>query len=209
MALVWVLAFGLVAAYYNVPAVVEGAKKLQEVKASMGLGFAALAGFVAGGILPELAKLLTGTVAKGESVVGEAFFRGLVWVGLAIMVDLFYVLQAYWFGTGTDFPTLVKKTAVDMLVFAPTLFVPYTVGMFVWRREGYKPASYFKVYTPKGWREEVFPTYVPNICFWSVVLFAVYALPTDLQYPMSALATACWSILFTFLQNKKAIPVEF
>jgi len=203
MALVWVLAFALVAAYYNVPSVAIAAKHLQELKASMGLGFAAIAGFIAGGVLPELAKVVTKTVSKGENVAGEAFFRGLVWVGLGVMVDVFYGFQAQWFGTGTGIPTLAAKTAMDMFVFAPIVFVPYTVGMFVWRREKWKLSALLSVYTPNGWKREVFPTYVPNVCFWMIVLLAVYALPTDLQYPMSALATACWSIMFTFLQRRE------
>lgn len=202
MALVWVLAFALVGAYYYVPSAASSAKNLQALKASMGLGFAALAGFIAGGILPELAKVLTGTLEKGENAWGEAFFRGFVWIGLAVMVDIFYGYQALWFGTGTGIGTLAIKTAVDMLVFAPILFVPYTVGMFVFRREKWRISALLSVWIPSGWKREVLPTYVPNVCFWVVVLLAVYALPTDLQYPMSALATACWSILFTFINRR-------
>lgn len=205
MALVWVLAFGLVIAYYNVPGAAEAGRGLQSLKAQMGLAFAAIAGFLCGGVLPELAKVATGNLDKGEDPVREAMFRGLVWVGLAVMVDIFYVYQALWFGTGRDVETLLKKTAVDMLIFAPTVFVPYTVGAFVLRREHWRPAAFFSSWTPKGWRREVLPTYVPNFCFWVVVLLAVYALPTDLQYPMSALATTCWSILFTFLQKRKPV----
>lgn len=202
MALVWAMAFGLVFAYYWVPAVQQVAGHIVDLKARMGLSFAALAGFFCGGILPEIAKVLTGSLEKGERPLAEAVFRGCVWVGLAIMVDVFYVFQARWFGTGTGPATLAMKTAMDMFVFAPIVFVPYTVGMFVFRREKWRLSALLSVWTPKGWHKEVFPTYVPNVCFWIVVLFAVYALPTALQYPLSALATACWSILFTFLQKQ-------
>lgn len=202
MGLVWLLAFGLAVAYYQVPSVAEAAKGLQELKARSGLLFPIVAGFIAGGILPELAKVVTRTLSKGENVVGEAVFRGLVWSGLAVMVDAFYELQAKWFGTTPNIATLACKTIVDMFVFAPILFVPYTVGMFLWRREGYKLPAPFSAWTPSVWKREVLPTYVPNVCFWIVVLIAVYSMPTDLQYPMSALATACWSILFTFLQKR-------
>ena len=201
MALVWALAFALVYAYDNVQGVALAAESLVDLKSRMGLWFAAIAGFVCGGILPELAKVATGTLKKGENPASESLYRGFVWIGLAIMVDVFYMYQAQWFGTGTDPATLAKKTAVDMLVFAPILFVPYTVGTFVWRREGWKLSALLSVWTPQGWKREVFPTYVPNVCFWVVVLLAVYSLPTPLQYPLSALATACWSILFTFLQK--------
>lgn len=202
MALVWIIAFALVIAYYSSPAVAESAKGLQVLHAKIGLFFPAIAGFIAGGLLPELAKLLTGTLEKGENVLAEALFRGLVWVGLAVMVDIFYGWQAMWFGTGNDVITLIKKTLVDMVIFAPTIFVPYTVGMFVWRREKFNLKAFFSVFTPAGWKKEVLPTYIPNVCFWVIVLLAVYALPTDLQYPLSALATACWSIIFSFLQAR-------
>jgi hypothetical protein len=203
MAFVWVLAAGIVASYYNWPPVADAARALQELKASLGIGFAAIAGFVAGGVLPELAKWATRTLGKSENLFKETVFRGLVWSGLGMMVDTFYTFQAHWFGTSIDPVTLIKKTSVDMLVFAPVVFVPYTVGAFVWRREGYKVRAMGVAWTPKGWWKEVLPTYVPNLCFWVVVLFAVYSMPTDLQYPMSALATACWSLIFTFINKKQ------
>lgn len=206
MSLVWAMAFALVFAFYNVPAVSNAAEQVVLVKSRMGILFAAVAGFVCGGLLPELAKVVTRSLPKGENPWGEAVYRGLVWIGLAVMVDVFYLFQARWFGTSTSVPTLAFKTAVDMFVFAPLVFVPYTVGMFVFRREHWSLRSLFSVWTPSGWQREVFPTYVPNVCFWIVVLFAVYALPTPLQYPLSALATACWSILFTFLQKNKVSP---
>lgn len=207
MTLVWAMAFGLVLGYYQVPAIAQIAGHIVDLKARMGLSFAAIAGFLCGGLLPEIAKVLTGSLEKGERPLSEAVFRGCVWIGLAVMVDIFYVFQARWFGTSTDVATLAMKTAVDMFVFAPTVFVPYTVGMFVFRREHWRLSALLSAWTPKGWHKEVFPTYVPNVCFWIVVLFAVYALPTPLQYPLSALATACWSILFTFLQKHQRAVV--
>jgi hypothetical protein len=118
-------------------------------------------------------------------------------------VDVFYGLQAQWFGTGNDAATLAKKTAVDMLVFAPTVFVPYTVAAFRWRAARFKAKAFFEAWTWSGWKRTVLPTWVPNFAFWAPVLLAVYALPTDLQYPLSALATACWSLLFVFLQHRQ------
>ncbi len=207
MLVVWVLAFAFVACYYAIPAVVRGMESVIELKSKMGLAFPAIAGFIAAGVLPEIAKAITGQLEKGENVFKESIFRGLVWSGLAMMVDTFYSFQARWFGTASDLQTLSKKTAIDMLVFAPLLFVPYSVGMFVWRRENYRFSALASVLTPSGWKKEVFPTYIPNVCFWVIVLFAIYALPTPLQYPLSAFATACWSILFTFLQaNHKNHP---
>lgn len=204
MVLVWVLAFALAIAYYNVPVVQAGFQTLLGWKIRIGLAFAAMIGFIAGGILPEVAKWLTRTLVKDENVFQESIFRGLVWGGLAIMVDTFYGFQALWFGTSIEPLNLAKKTAVDMFIFAPTIFVPYMVGMFAWRREHYRFSALISVFTPKGWKTEVFPTYVPNVCFWIVALFAIYSMPTGLQYPLSALATACWSILFVFLQKRDA-----
>lgn len=202
MALVWVMAFALAVSYYQLPTVAKAASGLQTFRLHTGLLFPICAGFIAGGVLPEFAKILTRSLAKGENVIAEAGYRGLVWSGLGVMVDEFYKLQAVWFGTGHDPRTLVCKTLVDMFVFAPTVFVPYAVGMFIWKRERFKLPAPFSAWSPQVWKSEVLPTYVPNVCFWIIVLLAVYALPTDLQYPMSALATACWSILFTFLQRR-------
>jgi hypothetical protein len=202
MVLVWALAVGLVVGYYRWPPLAEGARGLRALHASWGLGFAAIVGFIAGGVLPELARVVTGVAGRAHEKPGvEAVFRGLVWGALAVIVDAFYSFQAVVYGHDIGLATLAKKTATDMFVFAPTLFVPFTVAPFVSRREGFSARAFFSVWTPKGWSKEVFATYVPNTVFWLPVLLAVYAMPTDLQYPVAALATACWSMIFTFINR--------
>ncbi|MBS1724377.1 MAG: hypothetical protein JSS66_15655 [Armatimonadetes bacterium] len=207
MLVVWALAGALAYCYYKVPSVTAALEEVRPVRDRAGFLFPALVGFFAGGVLPELCRLVTRSIPKADRAwAANSAYRGLVWVFLAVMVDVFYRYQAQWFGTAIDLGTLAKKTTVDMFVFAPTVFVPYTVGMMLWRDARFRPRAFFSAWTPKGWAEKVLPTYVPNICFWIPTLFAVYAMPTDLQYPMSALATACWSLLFAFINAHK--PVE-
>src|SRR5690242_8899570 len=103
MVFVWALAGTIVAGYYGLGPVRDGAHHVQEWKAVAGLWFAAAVGFLAGGVLPEVAKLATGQHRFSDPTwLRDLLFRGFVWSGLALMVDTFYVFQARWFGAGND-----------------------------------------------------------------------------------------------------------
>ncbi|MBS1713893.1 MAG: hypothetical protein JST30_06110 [Armatimonadetes bacterium] len=202
MVLIQAVAVTFVVAYYAAPSFRSSLDTFAAWRAGLGLLFAPVAGFLAGGVLPEIAKALTGLNRKFDGAwLRDTLFTGLVWSGLALMVDVFYGFQEQWFGGVADPMTVAKKTAMDMVVFAPLLFVPYSVAMFRWRDAAYRPSGLASVFGWRNYRANVLPTYIPNVCYWIPVLFAVYALPTVLQYPLSALATACWSLVFVFINK--------
>lgn len=203
MVLIQAVAVSVVVSYYASPSVRSSLDVFAAWRAGLGLLFAPLAGFSAGGVLPEIAKAATGLTRRFDAAwARDTLFTGIVWSGLALMVDVFYGYQERWFGAVADPLTVAKKTAMDMVVFAPLLFVPYSVAMFRWRDAGYRAAGLASVFGWRRYRANVLPTYLPNVCYWIPVLCAVYALPTVLQYPLSALATACWSLVFVFINRK-------
>src|SRR5688572_13635292 len=118
-------AAGLVLAYYFVPSVQAFAEGIVDLRERLGLLFSALGGFLAGGVVPEIAKVLTGKVRKFDGKwLRDAAFGGFIYLVVAVEVDLFYQLQAVLFGTGVDPMTVLIKTTVDMGLFSPLLCMP-------------------------------------------------------------------------------------
>ncbi|MFN8221168.1 MAG: hypothetical protein U0S12_13685 [Fimbriimonadales bacterium] len=189
-----VFAAALVLAYYQSQAVRDALQGLSDLKARSGILFAFVAGFLAGGVFPEIAKLL---VRQPNHRFADAMFNGFAYGTLGILIDRFYILQGVWFGHGIDIGTLVKKNLVDMGLAAPIVFIPYVVGLFEWRRKGHREAA--KMFSWLGYRDKVLPAMLPNWAFWIPVLFCVYAMPPNLQFSLSTLAEAAWSIVFVFI----------
>lgn len=198
-----VAALLLVVAYYQSPAVREVASDIAALKQRGGLLFAFCGGFLAGWAFPEIAKFLTGQLKVFDAEwLKKSLFTGLVYGLLASQVDVFYQLQAMWFGTGVSPGTILIKTFVDMGIVAPLWFVPFTVAFFEGRRAGFGAA--ISVWRWPVYRRKVVPALLPNWAFWIPVLFCVYALPTNLQLPLSILAEAAWSIVFVFIATDAA-----
>lgn len=194
-ALVWL--------YYAQPAVQQWADGVAHVKTSWGLAFSFLAGAIAGGLIPEVAKLITGRLKRPDRKwMGQTMFNAFAYGIIASQVDLFYRLQAYLFGHGVDLQTLAIKTAVDMGLFAPIVSMPTAILLFEWRKAGYSWTRAFQT-VPKGdWLSKWLAALLPCWGFWIPVLFAVYAMPTNLQFPLSVLAEAAWSIVFVFIATE-------
>lgn len=193
-------AVALVVSYYQAPGVHQSLEAAEEFKRNGGLWVAAVAGMIAGGILPEFAKLASGRLKKFDGDwIRLTAFTTMVYGIIGVQIDLWYRLQTLWFGEGRDWGTLLTKTAVDQIFFAPLVAIPTAVFLFAWRKEGLKPA--LEVGTPSGWMKRVFPAMIPCWALWIPVLFCCYAMPTDLQFFFSMLAEAAWSVIFVFMMT--------
>ncbi|MCW5936571.1 MAG: hypothetical protein KIT11_04610 [Fimbriimonadaceae bacterium] len=196
--LIQALAIAVAVAYFVWPPMRPIADKVMAVKLAAGLGGAFVAGFVAGGVLPEIAKLLTGRPRLSPA---DALFVGLVYGVLGVVVDVFYTMQGVWFGHSNDLLTVAKKLAVDMGVFAPLLFVPLSVGALLWKESGFRTAQLRGLFSWKVYRDRVFSIQVMNWLVWVPVLSALYTLPLPLQFPLAMLVEACWSLLMVVMAN--------
>ncbi|MBL8059575.1 MAG: hypothetical protein JNK63_02535 [Chthonomonas sp.] len=196
MLLIQVAAAFLVWAYHNLANVQDLARAIGESKTKGGLPAAFLAGFIAGAVVAEAAKLVT----------KRATFNGvrLLWVGfvygvVGILIDLLYRFQAHWFGHGTDIGTLTTKMLVDMLIFSPFLSFPFASAMFGWWKAGFKSSFWKRALTWAYYRDEVLPTLPLGWAFWVPMVYLTYSLPLALQFPFSMLAEAAWCVLFVFM----------
>lgn len=200
-------AVALVVAYYQSESVRRVAAEIIAFKVAGGWPMAFAAGFAACGVVPEVAKQLTGrSVADFRAHMGLAIFTGCVYGLESILVDGLYWLLALWFGEAVDLRTLVLKVLADMLIFAPIISIPTCMALFEWRRRRYRLRETWVALGDRFYRDRVLPALAPCWIYWTPILFCIYALPTNLQLPVSLLALAAWSIVLVFIATETHAP---
>ena len=198
--LMQVLAAVLVIAYYRSAGLREATEAVQRIKSTGGVPFDILTGSLACGLLPQLAKAVTGKVKDFSKPFWlEMLFNAFVYSIIAIEVDYFYQFQGSLFGIGIDWQTLVKKTTFDMAIFSPILSIPSAVVLFEWRKAGFSSKELIGSLTPRFYEQKIVPALIPCWAFWIPMLMCVYALPPNLQFPFAQLGEASWCILFIFI----------
>jgi hypothetical protein len=195
----------IVVAYYSVDPFHDAMRGLAQAKTNGGLAFVWVAGMLAGSIVPECAKMISGRVPKfGGAWLQQMAFNAFVYGIVAVQVDLFYQLQTLVFGSGRDPLTLAVKTAVDMSLFSTLISIPTAFALFDWRSGGWSKAR--RLFTVEGYIDRIVPALIPCWVFWIPILLSVYSLPADLQFCLSQIAEAAWSILFIFIATDQHLP---
>lgn len=196
-------AFAFVVFYYRSAALQAGADVVMAWKLAGGIPFAFAAGALAGGVIPEVSKALTGRLRKLDRKWAlDSLYNGFVYGIVGVQVDLFYRFQTWAFGDGKDVGTLLLKTAVDMLLFATLISIPTALCLYEWRRLGFKLRALVRQFSWAFYRDKVVPGIIPCWAFWIPILLCVYSMPADLQFCFSILAEAAWSILFVFIATE-------
>lgn len=205
LAVIQLAAVALVVGYYRSGDLQTLAARLAEVKVAGGLLFSFVAGGVAGGVIPELAKLALRRISRFDrDWAAGAAYNALVYGIVGVQVDLWYQLLGRVFGTGTGAGTLLVKTAVDMSLFTTVVSIPTAVALYAWRRRGFRIEGWRGAFTRRFYAAEVWPTLIPCWAFWIPVLLCVYAMPADLQFCFAVLAEAAWSMVFVFMVSRNA-----
>src|SRR5205807_2078722 len=142
-----------------------------------------------------LAKLVTGRAGRvSRSFWTSMLFTGFIYAVVAVEVDYFYRFQASLFGSGNDWPTLLKKDVVDMAIFTPILSIPSAVILFEWRNAGFSWKNLATRLRSDFYRTKIFPALIPCWAFWIPMLLCVYAMPSNLQFPLAQLPEASWAV---------------
>lgn len=199
----------LVYSYFNIPSVTKVLDQISHWRDQGGIFAVLLAGFVAGGVLPEIAKILTGKVKTfDKSWAVAATYVGIVYTIIGVLVYLLYFVQVFLFTESNDPITVAKKVLFDMLVFSPFLSIPFATGMLIWRKKAFQIDAWKEVLIPTNYRVNVLPGVILCWIFWFPVMSAIYVLPLKLQFPIAMLCEAAWSIVFVFnVQELTAEPV--
>jgi len=190
----------LVSCYYHFELVRAAAQAVSNVKHEFGELFVIASGAIAGGVVPQIAKIATKQTKRiDRSFWKDTLYTGFVFAVLAMMVDAFYKVQTLLFGTGIDLGTLIKKTSVDMFVVSPALFVPTGMFLFYARQNKFKTNRIGRAFSWSFYRAYAIPTLPLNVAFWTPMVMCVYALPSALQFPFAQLAEGAWSLIFVFI----------
>jgi hypothetical protein len=193
----------LVTAYYRVEAVHDAFEVVARWKASGGLLFSMTTTMLAGAVLPELAKMATGSHEGWTPAKWKLFgFTLLFFAGNGGCIDLFYRFQGWCFGRDAEPTTVAVKVLADMLLFTPFIVYPVTVTVFLFRSTGWR---WRRVVQAWGWplyRDQVLPLLLPGWAYWFPMVACIYALPSDLQIPLFLLALSAWSLIFLVIATR-------
>lgn len=202
-------AAAVTAGYFSSAQVRSALAALGEVREGGGLAAVFAMGFLAGSVVPEIAKVLTGKSRFREpGWAGSVCFTGFVYAVIGGLVfGLYLILDAAFQGNRSPGAT-VAKVAIDMLVFSPFLSIPLATSMLFWWRHRAEPALTKRILSSNFYADHVLPGVVLCWAFWTPVLTAVYSLPLPLQFPVAMLCEAAWSIVFVFnVQTGQEPPV--
>ena len=168
-------------------------------KTAGGLPVAAATSALAGGVLPEIAKLVAD---RGRSALrgrgSEVLFNIAFFALDGIVIDLLYRGEARFFGSDAQLGTVVEKVAFDQFVFSP-LWSIFIVVLFLWRQRGYSLSATLPALGRGFYQARVVPLIVPNWLFWIPMVSIIYALPVALQFLLFVPALGAWSLIMVFI----------
>ena len=200
MLLIQIGAVALVVIYYQSPGLQMWCKSLAEFKTQGGLPFAAAAGAFAGGIIPEIAKLVTRNSGKAQTW-REVACNAMYFAFMGVSVDILYSFFGRLYGMGHEPLTIVKKTSTDMGVFCPLIAVSTTVLVFTWKDVGFSVTRTMQTFRGAGFWDRYIKVLLPNWMIWIPVVSAIYCLPVNLQFLTAQLAEAAWSIVVVHISQ--------
>jgi len=192
------------AAYVSHEGTRQFLKEVADLKDQSGFGFAFFSYVLSAALLPEILKIgfFQNCQIRRQNIYD--FLTGApAWGVMGILVDLFYRGQALWFGTNTDFTTIVLKLVVDQFIFSPLLSVPLSVGYFRWRDSRFSTRALREFFRVTFVTECLLPAQVAGWCIWIPGVCLVYFMPSALQVPIAALIQAFWVLVFTFVNQRR------
>ncbi|MGD9612638.1 MAG: hypothetical protein AB7V22_07010 [Kiritimatiellia bacterium] len=187
-------AAAFVAAYTFSPAFHALLQHLVGWQNRYGIGFTVLTRVVFNGLVPAAFCALVPGLRVRRPVAALVF--GMGWWGfMGANTHLFYALQVRLWGADVSLATVLLKTATDMLVYSPFYASPIVAVAHLWQDQNYSFHATRLQLGPGWYRRVVLPNQVPGWTFWAPCLLGLYALPTALQMPLSALLGCFWSLM--------------
>ena len=203
--IVQAIMLGLLLAYYFYPPTTRWLNQLADLKEQWSYGYSAIAGVVAGGIVPEIMRVV---VFQGGSIRRSNFHNLLFtipyWGVNGMVVDFFYRSQAGWFGSEATFGVVTTKVLVDQFLFNPFYAAPLGAFCYDLKNAGYRLGNLRQFFTWRYYSRVVIPVLFATWSVWIPLVTIIYSLPSLLQVPLFALALSLWVILFTWINEARA-----
>lgn len=199
-------AAGVVAAYYQSPAVHDWLEQVAAIRQRGGFAFSAAMMMVFAGVLPFLFLRLDPVTSSSHPWPHLIFFAAF-WAYKGVEVDGLYRGLETFFGSGHDWLTIGRKMLVDQFVYNPLFAAPCGVLLYAWKDAGFRWSAPLTDLRMNRWYyRRILPVMIAVWAIWIPAVCCIYALPLALQLPFSSVINCFWVILFSHLTGRQHRP---
>jgi hypothetical protein len=194
----------LVVVYYAVPSMRGAFDQLANFRQRRGIWFAIVSAALAGGVLPELLRIVFFQGGRWTRDNRASLVLGVLFWGFAgAYADGLYQLQAWMFGVRTDVGTIALKVVVDQFVSNVVWSAPVSTILYDWKNHGFRgPIGHY--FTAAYYKSHVIPVLLATWGVWIPLVIIIYALPLALQVPIFSLALTFWVLLLTWMSEQQS-----
>lgn len=205
--LLWLIAVGLVVAYYQVESVRELLAVVGNFKERFGFLYSAVATALAGGLFPLVFQSLFKSTRKQAEWRHLPFFL-IFWATKGLEVDLLYRTLAWGIGEDNDPATIITKVALDMFGYAAFWAVPTMTLAYMWKDNGYCIRRVREKLGRHWYRDRMLPVLITNLVIWIPSVAAIYSFPSALQLPVQNIILSLFVLLVLFLTKDHEEPLQ-
>lgn len=188
--------------YFFVPASKPVFSWFGLLKQEYGFLYSFIATAIFGGLIPFLYLWLSNNITPGRSISGLLVFYLVFWGLKGMEVDLFYRLQADWFGTDNDIKTIVTKMAVDQFLYSSLWAAPGITFVYLWMESNWSIRASMQRIDKDFFCVKIPTVILSNWLVWIPAVCVVYAMPGELQIPLFNLVLCFWVLLVAVLNRK-------
>ncbi len=198
------IAFFVLWSYYSWPAAQYFLDQVGQFKSDFGYGFAFVASAFSGAVLP---LALQGLQRGAHRRLNIALLPSLLlfWGLRGCVVDVFYLCQSMAWGNNSEPQTLAIKIVCDLGMFTPLIGVPTLALMFNWLNAAGSSERFRSNFTHGffvWYQREAWPLIPASWMVWLPALIVIYALPINLQFPISIIIQCFWALFLVVLTDK-------
>ena len=189
--------------FYTVPSLQNLPDRIDAFKKSIGpLVFVVGMIWFVSIIIPEVAKRATGQ--KGDKLTWKDILLRMVYFAtIGISINLLYDWMNVAIGSDVAPGTILKKLAIDQLIYSPLFSMPLATLTFLYRDTNFSAEkSLLKLKQGEFWKR-FFPLYATCIMYFGPVGIAMYSLPLGLTFPVAMAAQAAWGIIVVAVGSHK------
>jgi len=200
MFVLWGVALATIWAYYRLPGAAEAFEPIVRWQTESGWMAAFANRVVFCGLVPGAFMAALPSIRPKH--VGLVILAYALWGGIwGVLYDGFATLLVQWFGTGTDWATLAKKTLVDQFVWNVLLCTPAGALFYPWVARDFRRGE--RLSLGRFVCEDCVVILASNWLIWIPVMLAVYAFPLALQIQLVGFASSFWMLVALWTGGRK------
>lgn len=202
MAILWCVAAMLVVGYLFIPFVASVLEPLAVWQSESGWVASFLNRFFFCGVLPGV-FILTMKTLHAPHPFAVIFAQTMLSGICGVVSGWMFELHAVWFGTGTDFATILIKTLVYQFGWVVVFFMPFGAIAYFWIGRNFSFRRIRAEWPQHFIREILCPNLIVNWAVWLPVSLAIHLLPTPLQIQLTGLANSFLGLVLLSLGRRE------